>query len=100
MPRTHLPTRRRVGCPSSHLLGAAQQRRHVRHLCCGGYPLPQVAYSTGVDRVLALGDHEKRGGDVRAGRLLQLRSRRESALSGGDESMDRGRDLEETRPRY
>src|SRR5215207_1487553 len=43
--------------PRSHLLGAAQQRGHVRHLHRGaagrrGDPLPQVAYSSSVDRAL------------------------------------------------
>ena len=40
------------------MLGAAQQRGYVRHLLRGaadrgGYPLPQVAYSTGMYRPLA-----------------------------------------------
>ena len=38
------------------------------------------------------------GGELRVGRLLQLRGRREGALPRGDAGMDRGCDLEEARP--
>jgi hypothetical protein len=37
-------------------------------------------------------------GDLRAGRLLQLRGRRESTLPREDEGMDRGRHLEDAGP--
>ncbi len=42
---------------------------------------------------------ERRGGDIRAGRLLQLRGGGEGALPGRDEGQNRGRYLEETGPR-
>ena len=40
------------------------------------------------------------GGDVRAGRLLQLRDRRKGALPRGDAGADRRRDLEATGPHH
>ena len=46
-----------------------------------------------MDRALAQGDY-RRIGDLRAARLLRLRGRRESALPGGDEGMDRRRYME------
>jgi hypothetical protein len=100
----------RIGARVNTQLGASQQWGHVRHLrrgaadrggdSRGGYPDQRAAHPAGVDRTLAQGEHRRWRGELRAGRLLQLRGRREGALPRGDEGMDRGAHLEEARPRH
>jgi hypothetical protein len=102
VPRTHLSLLRGAGRPRSNLLGASQQWRYVRHLRRSatsrrGDPLPQVAYSSRVDRALAQGKHRRWGGGFRVGRLLTLQGGGESALSRRGEAMDRGCNLEAVR---
>jgi hypothetical protein len=54
----------------------------------GGDRSQRATYSFGMDRALAQGEYG-RGGDVRAGHLLQLRGYGEGTLPWGDQGMDR-----------
>src|SRR5919107_413572 len=78
--------------------------RGLNHQLCGGDscgsdPGQRATHPAGVDRSLARGDYT-RTGELRTGRLLQLRGYGEGALPGGDEGMDRRRYVETPRPRH
>jgi hypothetical protein len=88
----------------TYLLGAAQQRRHLRHPLGApdsrrGHPLPQARSAAGVGRALPQRGNGRTLGDVRAGRILELRGQAESTLPGGDEAHHRRAYLEVARQR-